>query len=310
MASIDPRMWDDDRFNALDPVAKLLWAYLLTGPHTVAWVPGIVQAGTASLAEAMRCSEKAIRAALADLRKAGLVDVDEPRRIVRLPNAPAYNPPGNPNVMRGFHRRWRALPECPAKYAHLKSVSVWESVFSAMYAETFGSESLPEAFRKPLGNPFESLSKDTVTETETETGNRDRDQDPSSDPDPDAREGSTPQAKRTVPSEEAHAVARYLLDAIRSHHPEHSDARVDGWARDIDLAIRVDGVSADRLRAAIDFAHRSPDAFWRSNVLSGSKLRARLDQLEIRAAQAAATPRRMTPADLFAKAEQLRRQGE
>lgn len=83
---------------------------------------------------------------------------------------------------------------------------------------------------------------------------------------------------RARASQEGKDLASYLADAIRSHSP---DARVnpDRWAEDIDLAIRRDKRPLAELRRAIDWAHRSPDDFWRPNIRSGAKLREHFDML-------------------------------
>ena len=93
----------------------------------------------------------------------------------------------------------------------------------------------------------------------------------------------------------AHEAARYLYDAIESHTPSHMGAippakiskRLDGWAVHCDRAMRLDGRSLDDLKRAIDYAHRSPDHFWRPNLLSGAKLRKHLPKLLIKAKSAA-----------------------
>lgn len=105
-----------------------------------------------------------------------------------------------------------------------------------------------------------------------------------------------PARKPAEPSDEAKQVAAYLANAIRSHSPEYSprgglEAAVANWARDIDLAIRIDKRSPDQLRRVIDFAHRNPrDTFWRANLLSGEKLRAKCADLDLRAKPAKPTP--------------------
>lgn len=95
-----------------------------------------------------------------------------------------------------------------------------------------------------------------------------------------------PKLESAAPNlQDATDLATYLLEAIRSHTPDHAireSAQVK-WARDIDLALRVDKRTPDQLRAAIDFAHRSGDTFWRPNILSGKKLREKYDQLAMQA---------------------------
>jgi hypothetical protein len=88
---------------------------------------------------------------------------------------------------------------------------------------------------------------------------------------------------------EAVELAAYLLEAIRTHKPNVKDGS-KGWARDLDLAIRVDRRAPAAIRAVIDFAHRSRETFWRPNLLSGAKVREHFDTLEIQAARTPALP--------------------
>lgn len=94
----------------------------------------------------------------------------------------------------------------------------------------------------------------------------------------------------TPPSEAALSVAQELYDAIRSHHdsfmvgakPAAIEKKLLGWARDIDLGIRVDGHTKDGYLDAVRAAHRSEDEFWRGNILSGAKLRKHYERLQIK----------------------------
>lgn len=90
-------------------------------------------------------------------------------------------------------------------------------------------------------------------------------------------------------SADAREVGFYLLEAIRSHKPDASDG-VESWAKDIDKAIRIDKRTPARLKAAIDYAHRSRETFWRGNLLSGASLRKHCERLEIHASGAEVTP--------------------
>jgi hypothetical protein len=78
-------------------------------------------------------------------------------------------------------------------------------------------------------------------------------------------------------------VAEHLATRIREHTPD-AKTNAQGWARDIDLAMRQDGRTADQLKAAIDWAHCTPEgSFWQGNVLSGKKLRDQFDTMRIQA---------------------------
>lgn len=103
--------------------------------------------------------------------------------------------------------------------------------------------------------------------------------------------GGVRRRKGRDPSAEAVAAARHLYEAIRWHSPGFlADARpaaierrLLGWARDIDVGMRNDGMTLDGCKQVIDVAHRSDDEFWRPNLLSGKKLRQHYEKLRIRA---------------------------
>jgi hypothetical protein len=84
-----------------------------------------------------------------------------------------------------------------------------------------------------------------------------------------------------VRSPESLEVAQYLLTGIQAHTPGHV-GNPERWAKDVDLAIRIDKRTPEELRRVVDFAHRNPDgAFWRANLLSGAKLRLHAPRLLI-----------------------------
>ena len=111
-------------------------------------------------------------------------------------------------------------------------------------------------------------------------------------------------------------MAEHLEAAIQSHTPDFSaKGSLLRWARDLDLAIRVDGRTRLELERCVDWIHRSPSgAFWRANVLSGKKLRAQFERLRIeareRASSARASPagggRGLTPEEIREMAARMR----
>ncbi len=52
------------------------------------------------------------------------------------------------------------------------------------------------------------------------------------------------------------------------------------WAKDFDLMIRRDKIDADDIAEVIDWSQN--DNFWRSNILSGKKVREKYQQLRMR----------------------------
>lgn len=98
--------------------------------------------------------------------------------------------------------------------------------------------------------------------------------------------GGTPPDPEPKEHPDTDQLASFLLEAIRTHRSGQKDAR-ERWRHQLDLALRVDGISLARLKRAIDFAHRSAAGeFWRPNILSGEKLRAKFDTLEAQADRA------------------------
>lgn len=97
-----------------------------------------------------------------------------------------------------------------------------------------------------------------------------------------------PTPAKTLPEEsDAVRLAAYLRDHILAHSPNARDAKaaqasakLQQWARPIDLMLRIDGRTPDGIRAVIDFA--TTDSFWQSNILSPGKLRDQYDRLEAR----------------------------
>ena len=83
---------------------------------------------------------------------------------------------------------------------------------------------------------------------------------------------------------EAQKVASYLLEKILLWKPNFKTPSLNNWAKDIDLAIRVDKRTPQELINAIDWIYTSKRGeFWKPNILSAKKLRDKFDTLELQA---------------------------
>ena len=85
---------------------------------------------------------------------------------------------------------------------------------------------------------------------------------------------------------DAYRLAVHLRDGILRHKPDArvptKEAQLQQWAGVIDLMLRIDGRSPERIRALIDAIMTNPRiAFWRGVILSPGKLREKFDQIEI-----------------------------
>lgn len=97
--------------------------------------------------------------------------------------------------------------------------------------------------------------------------------------------------RKPPPSQGSIEVAQELYDAIRSHTPTFHEGtppaklerKLTGWARDIDVGLRNDGMTQEGCFEVIAYAHRSDDTFWHGNLLSGRKLRKHYQAILVKA---------------------------
>jgi hypothetical protein len=75
-------------------------------------------------------------------------------------------------------------------------------------------------------------------------------------------------------------LANYLAERIQSNGSKKPTV-TKAWIDDMRLLVERDGRTPEQVYAAIDWCQQ--DAFWRSNILSPGKLRAKYDQLRLRA---------------------------
>ena len=77
-------------------------------------------------------------------------------------------------------------------------------------------------------------------------------------------------------------LAKFLENNITENNPKFpkSESQRQRWAKDFDLMIRRDKIDADDIAEVIEWCQR--DNFWRSNILSGKKLREKYQQLKMR----------------------------
>lgn len=72
-------------------------------------------------------------------------------------------------------------------------------------------------------------------------------------------------------------LSKLLLDEIRKNNPKFKEPNIKTWAGHIDKAMRIDGRSVKDLEDVIKYAQGSD--FWKANILSTQKLRAKFDTL-------------------------------
>ena len=77
-------------------------------------------------------------------------------------------------------------------------------------------------------------------------------------------------------------LAKFLEKCIAKNSPKfpQNEPQLQRWAKDFDLMIRRDKIDADDIAKVIDWCQN--DNFWRSNILSGKKVREKYQQLRMR----------------------------
>ncbi len=154
-------IWDWEPFTNLSNDARVLWLALFTSGEAKRNVPGLWQGGIASMVDAARMERDPVVKALDDLLVDGMVEYDQTRRVARLcqlPDAGEY--PQNGNVLRSWWRRFKTVPECLVRDAHVRTIR-WlmgegarqkgETLTAnhlAAWEVTFGRIAIPEPRRR------------------------------------------------------------------------------------------------------------------------------------------------------------------
>ena len=149
----DLRTWNDEKFRALTsfpPSGQSLWIFLLLGPQTTS-IPGLFEAADVVLAHRLRWPMKAFREAFREVSAKGMAKADWEAGLVWLPNAPRYNKPESPNVIRSWGPIFDELPECELKCEAYQTLKAFAQGWGKGYAEAF-REALREPSAKAMAN--------------------------------------------------------------------------------------------------------------------------------------------------------------
>ncbi len=188
---VDPRIWNDKKFNELSNDAKLVFFFLLTHPHMTAL--GAMRATIPGMAAELGWNEKAFREAFEEARSKAMVKHDEKASFVWLPKFLKYNKPESPNVVKAWGEAYDLLPECKLKDQLCQQIRHFLEELSKGFREA-----LPEAFAKT------SLNQEQEPEQEPEQDKREFPDGNSSSSQSDADQTASPEpAERETKNEEA-----------------------------------------------------------------------------------------------------------
>ena len=159
----DLRTWSDEKFRSLTPLppsGQSLWVFFLLGPQTTS-IPGLFEASDVVLAHRLRWPMKAFREAFREVSAKGMAKADWEAGLVWLPNAPRYNKPESPNVIRSWGSIFDELPECELKREAYQALKAFAEGWGEGYAEAFR-----QALREPSGKAMANQEQEQEQEQE------------------------------------------------------------------------------------------------------------------------------------------------
>lgn len=75
-------------------------------------------------------------------------------------------------------------------------------------------------------------------------------------------------------------LCKLLFNLMRENNPSCKEPNLQSWCRDMNKIIRIDQREPDDIAEVIKWSQK--DEFWKSNILSPSKLRKQYDQLKVK----------------------------
>jgi hypothetical protein len=79
---------------------------------------------------------------------------------------------------------------------------------------------------------------------------------------------------------EPYRLASLLHDLIKENDPKSKEPNIQRWALEIDRLIRLDGREPEEIETVLRWSQADP--FWKTNILSATKLRKQFQQLKLK----------------------------
>jgi hypothetical protein len=223
-------------FRRLSDDGKYFYLYLVTGPVSTS-LSGVVSAGPLTLAEKLCWPVERVKAALADLVRCELAEVDIDAPLIWLPVAHAEDGPANPRVAAGWARLWAALPECLLRNSIRRVIEIelprrdeqmaregksegflrmWQAVIESVVGSIDdgpddGIETVPE----PSSDRHETVPEPSADRRETVSRrSRTTDPDPAPDPKPEPQPANRAAERRARESDPDGSAAAADADGV------------------------------------------------------------------------------------------------
>ena len=152
---VSPDIWDDEWFIEQDDATRNLWWIILTGKQVLP-IPGLQNIGPGALAEKLRRTSSSVAELFSVLIEQKKIEFDDKVQVLRVPNAPKFNVPDNPNQVLGWWKAWQRLPQSTLKFKHIDSLR--DAVKGATFeADTKKNSAFFDAWNRGFGTISEPL---------------------------------------------------------------------------------------------------------------------------------------------------------
>ena len=170
---IDPRIWNDEKFASLSHEAQRAFFFILTHPSMTSL--GAFRISAAGMAQELGLTEKGFQEPFHELLSKGIVRYDEKSFLVFAPNFLKYNPPENPNVIKGWAVALDYLPECGLKHeVLLKAKQCASNTDKGLkaFVDAFGDicHIAPKGFQDPFPKGMPIQEQEQEQEQEIKVG--------------------------------------------------------------------------------------------------------------------------------------------
>lgn len=170
---IDPRIWNDEKFASLSHEAQRAFFFILTHPSMTSL--GAFRISAAGMAQELGLTEKGFQEPFHELLSKGIVRYDEKSFLVFAPNFLKYNPPENPNVIKGWAVALDYLPECGLKHeVLLKAKQCASNTDKGLkaFVDAFGDicHIAPKGFQEPFPKGMPIQEQEQEQEQEIKVG--------------------------------------------------------------------------------------------------------------------------------------------
>ncbi len=121
--SIGTNFWSWAKLRDLHPAAKLLAICLYTSANSKLICPGLYKGSIATMSEDVGMPADEVRSALDQLVEHEVVEYDQRNRVLRFIELPdTGESPNNGNAIRGWFKRFKSIPDCPVRNAHVATL--------------------------------------------------------------------------------------------------------------------------------------------------------------------------------------------